>query len=571
MCKNGKKICCTNKPGAALLVVLFLVMVATILSLSFLSRSDVELACGENMTLREQMDYLAESGLEHAKGLLLNPQDVSSEYWTGASGQQLYSGQDYYDVNVVKISDCNYQITSCAYRMKGSEQIGRSLLIGELRFNPAIAFCVDSNTTVSRAMTITGDVNCKGTLTNGGVINGDVFAGGLSGTIAGQCRGTTNLSLSWPRITAPDFTSATHYSVQNITDASLNDVTMSGTTQVYYRSGSLVLAGNVKINGMLVVNGDLTIRGNGNVITARKNLPAILVTGNTLLDSGGRIDVNGLVVINGQMQIVTGAAGLNVVGGLFVKNGVIETTPDSSVWGNTAILYNNPLWQPTGGQTGGAFDFDGTNDYLQTGDDANKLQLTGDYTLSVWIKANASQNIWAGIFSSTDRNGSLNHWTLQFDNSSPQKLVVHHPVTSWDTDIRLNTIAGSWHNIKVIRKGNSMKSYLDGTKIKDNSWAEAPGSGNGHLNIGVDRIATSGCVYKGLIDEVRIYNRAPDGNDPLPPDASLAGYWRLDGSSGNMTITAAPLKAAVFAWSAAGVAEKWSPAPDAFFRGIRRN
>jgi hypothetical protein len=77
-------------------------------------------------------------------------------------------------------------------------------------------------------------------------------------------------------------------------------------------------------------------------------------------------------------------------------------------------------------------------------------------------------------------------------------------------------------------------------------------------------------VFKGLIDELKIYDSsAADGN--VNPPGNLIGYWALDGSSGNMTITAAPLKAAVFAWSAAGVAEKWSPAQDAFFRGIRRN
>ena len=61
-CKNSCK-------GAALLVVLFIVMAITVLSLGFLSASDMELACGQNMILRTQMDYLAESGLEHARGL----------------------------------------------------------------------------------------------------------------------------------------------------------------------------------------------------------------------------------------------------------------------------------------------------------------------------------------------------------------------------------------------------------------------------------------------------------------------------------------------------------------------
>lgn len=105
-----------NRRGAALLVVLFIVMAITVASLGFLSRSDVELACGRNMVLRTQMDYLAESGLEHARGLILNPQDVDSEYWTGAEAQQLVAGStEYYDLEVVRddsdpMDRCNYTI-----------------------------------------------------------------------------------------------------------------------------------------------------------------------------------------------------------------------------------------------------------------------------------------------------------------------------------------------------------------------------------------------------------------------------------------------------------------------------
>ncbi|MGD2095659.1 MAG: hypothetical protein PVH77_11680, partial [Phycisphaerales bacterium] len=119
----------TCRRGAALLVVLFVVMVITILSLGFLSRSDVELACGQNMVIRTQMDYLAESGLEHAKGLILNPQEISSENWT-VTGQQLIEGSnDYYDIEVVidesnPDNHCNYIIDCNSYRMRGGERIG---------------------------------------------------------------------------------------------------------------------------------------------------------------------------------------------------------------------------------------------------------------------------------------------------------------------------------------------------------------------------------------------------------------------------------------------------------------
>ena len=128
-----------------MLAVLMIVMVITIMALGFLSRSDVELACGQNMALRTQMDHLAESGLEHARGLVLNPQDVAAEYWTGQSLQQLVAGSgDYYDLTVTRddtdpTDRCNYIIDSNSYRLSGGERIGRSNLRATLRLDPAIA------------------------------------------------------------------------------------------------------------------------------------------------------------------------------------------------------------------------------------------------------------------------------------------------------------------------------------------------------------------------------------------------------------------------------------------------
>ena len=72
------------RPGVALLAVLMVIMVITVLALGFLSRSDVELACGHNLATRVQMDYLAESGLEHARGLVL---DLAASDLTGSRGR----------------------------------------------------------------------------------------------------------------------------------------------------------------------------------------------------------------------------------------------------------------------------------------------------------------------------------------------------------------------------------------------------------------------------------------------------------------------------------------------------
>jgi cytoskeletal protein CcmA (bactofilin family) len=561
-----------KRKGSALLVVLFIVMAITILSLGFLSRSDVELACGENMILKTQMDYLAESGLEHARGLIINPQEIASGYWTGAAEQQLVDGSnDYYDVNVVKDvnRECNYRITCDAYRRKNGEKIGQSSLTAELRLNPCIALWTGSNITLSSGVAVNGDIYCNGTLINLGTINGDVFASSLSGSISGQRKAVGDLSLSRPRVTVGDFT--TRYTVETIGSGSLAGGTrlpISG-AQVCYRNGNLVLEGGVQIDGMLVVNGNLTVQGNGNVVTAAKNLPAILVTGNVVVKNGGGLNVSGLMTVDGWMQIGTGISGMSILGGLFVAGGITEKTVDSSGNENTGTLYNGPTCRGSGGQIGGAFEFDGVNDYVQTVNDPNKLQLTGDYTLGVWIKADASQKSWAGIFSKCDPSGSTNHWTLQFDSSTPRKLVIYHPTGNWDTGIQINNLAGAWHNIRIVRSGSTMKSYLDSVEIRNNTWANNPGSGNGHLSIGVDRTATSNYVYKGLIDDIRIYNRAPAVGETYP-SSGLVGHWQLDEGGSSISITAAPTKTAIVVWSAAGAQEKWGQAAGAFFKSIER-
>ena len=157
---NNKK----TRPGVALLVVLFIVMAITILSLGFMARSDVELACGQNMLLRTQMDYLAESGLEHARGLILNPQDVAGPgYWLGGANLQLTTGNDFYEVEVDRdASDlCNYIIDCNSYRLEGTEKIGLSRLHTVLRIDPCIASWVGLSTTVLPGMTINGDVYGK--------------------------------------------------------------------------------------------------------------------------------------------------------------------------------------------------------------------------------------------------------------------------------------------------------------------------------------------------------------------------------------------------------------------------
>jgi len=308
----------------------------------------VELACGQNMILRTQMDYLVESGLEHARGLILNPQDIGSEYWTGAAVQQLVEGSDdYYDVEVIRDSNdhCNYIIDCNSYRWSNGEKIGRSSITAELRLDPCIAYWAGSGTVVSGQITINGDVYCNGNLTNNGSIGGDVFA---SGTITGaNIVGQRNelvpqAPVDWPGLVSSDFSptyyiGSTSYSTE-IVDANVHPMgsfnpSAGNPAGIRYCSGDVELTSGVNINGMLVVNGTLRISGVNNVISAVKNFPALLVNGEMVVGDGGTLVIEGLAQIGQRIAIDAGAENvdIDVIGGLFIANGGIDGITSSLV------------------------------------------------------------------------------------------------------------------------------------------------------------------------------------------------------------------------------------------------
>ncbi len=134
-----------HRRGAALLVVLFVVMAVSIISLGFITRCAAELNCGENMAIRTRVDYLAEVGLVCARLCILN-------------GIPTYSGQaneplsDYifaysYPAPVLNSkaapSDPNtytYIVEASSFRIDPieNEKATETRLSGKLHFEPAL-------------------------------------------------------------------------------------------------------------------------------------------------------------------------------------------------------------------------------------------------------------------------------------------------------------------------------------------------------------------------------------------------------------------------------------------------
>ena len=68
---------------------------------------------------------------------------------------------------------------------------------------------------------------------------------------------------------------------------------------------------------------------------------------------------------------------------------------------------------------------------------------------------------------------------------------------------------GEWHYIAVTWDGSRRRLYADGTKVAEdpNPLANLVSSDRA-LYIGAGRTLSAGTFWSGLIDDVRIYNRA---------------------------------------------------------------
>jgi hypothetical protein len=66
---------------------------------------------------------------------------------------------------------------------------------------------------------------------------------------------------------------------------------------------------------------------------------------------------------------------------------------------------------------------------------------------------------------------------------------------------------GAWHRVGVVWDGSNRILYVDNLEVAKDAQANLAGS-TGNVFIGAGSPPTPGTFWKGLIDDVRIYDRA---------------------------------------------------------------
>jgi len=140
-------------------------------------------------------------------------------------------------------------------------------------------------------------------------------------------------------------------------------------------------------------------------------------------------------------------------------------------------------------------------------------------------------------------------------------------------------VLNSWQHVALTwdQATNTTRLFRNGIEVQYNFQNIGSGSmlddATDPFIIGARGGLQDGMFFNGLIDDVRLYNRALDVNDIPPTDglSGLIGHWKMDeGGRSRITITAAPEKTAIEIWSQTGDTQKWGQAAGAFFKSIER-
>jgi hypothetical protein len=185
------------------------------------------------------------------------------------------------------------------------------------------------------------------------------------------------------------------------------------------------------------------------------------------------------------------------------------TAYDGSDYGNDRTLYNNPAWTagapaPGGGSQGTALQFDGVDDYVDCGSD-NSLHPT-DRTTELWVKLNTLPG--AGELAMLlDYGGTSYEYYIQVDEDGVVFVGIEGGTAPDSFSSGATTLsAGKWYHIVLTHTSAKLGTlYIDSVYIDSETWASALDSSGTSLTIG----STGSTRWlDGLIDEVRIYNRA---------------------------------------------------------------
>jgi PKD repeat protein len=211
----------------------------------------------------------------------------------------------------------------------------------------------------------------------------------------------------------------------------------------------------------------------------------------------------GAVTKNASTPITVGSA--QSVSGLVAAYGFDEGTGvslrDSSGRGNIGTVAS-ATWV-TSGKYGRALSFNGTSIGASVPDSAS-LDLTSGMTVEGWVYPTVTMSGWRTILAK-HQSGSLVYYLHANSGSNRPATGIYsggERILTGTSVLPLNV----WTHLAATYDGTNQRLYVNGVLVSTRAQTGLIATSTGAVTVGGNSVW--GEYFKGLIDEVRIYNRA---------------------------------------------------------------
>jgi hypothetical protein len=164
------------------------------------------------------------------------------------------------------------------------------------------------------------------------------------------------------------------------------------------------------------------------------------------------------------------------------------------------------------GKINGAYDFDGSNDYINLNDTISKLfEGTKNYTFSCWAKfddLNGNRFLLSSI-SSTSAGYKYRNCIIFIESNKSVRCIRYNGSDSDDVSTASGIIStGIYYHIVVTYDGSLLKIYVNNVEEASIS-ATLNASNGGDANLGsLIELGSRSSYLNGIMDEVGIWSRA---------------------------------------------------------------
>ena len=166
----------------------------------------------------------------------------------------------------------------------------------------------------------------------------------------------------------------------------------------------------------------------------------------------------------------------SLVGWWKLDDGAGTVAVDSSPSGNDGTVTGGPAW--VAGYLGGALEFDGTDDYVDTGWSENLAQ----FTVSAWVRSPQAPSATGAASGPLHREGN---YQINWDHGdTTYSGAVAGNIGGW-TAASLGTLeADTWYHVCGTYDGTSLNAYTNGELITATPTSGTPAAESNTLKLG---------------------------------------------------------------------------------------